>query len=197
MKNFIIVGLLAFVLVAPFNVSAQTVTNEQLLTIIQSLMTQVLALMEKLKTIETQQVADSQVLQTVVQQTQPVVLGASTATNVDTPDKPEVYLGTPYCHTGSDKSMAYVPIIIVGDNWNYALVTATSPNIPRMGASFKGGGKFLRSTPLESRVVIVANAWGDTTFKVELGTQPKTPTSDEPLTEFTITQKMFIGFVCQ
>jgi hypothetical protein len=91
MKKFLIVSLLALVLITPAFASAQTVTQEevnaQLLQIINSLMVQVQALMAKLVAMQTQQVTDSKILQTVVQQTTPVVpvLG-----NVQTPEVPKV-----------------------------------------------------------------------------------------------------------
>lgn len=66
MKKAIIGGLLALVLVSPNPVKAQTVTNEQLLAQINSLMQIVMSLMEQLKNVETKQ-------NTIVQNTTPVV----------------------------------------------------------------------------------------------------------------------------
>lgn len=74
MKKTIITLLLAVTLISPLSASAQTVTNEQLLSIIQSLMTQVLALMEQLKKIESTQTTQSQTLGAIQQQVTPVVV---------------------------------------------------------------------------------------------------------------------------
>lgn len=126
MRNLLIIGLLAFVFVAPLGVRAQTatpVTNEQLLEMIQSLMQQVLSLMEQLKKIEATQVVAPVVIQPTI--TTPV-LGSQT-TNVT--------LGTPFCSKSSE-GWATIPVSVSGINWNYALADLSDASMIRRRSIF-------------------------------------------------------------
>lgn len=127
MKNYIIIGLLALVFLTPSITHAQTVDqaaiNAQLQVILNQLLVQVQELMAKLIEIQNKQIADSQTLQTVVQQ-QTQSTTTQNFGNVVTPSTPTVSFGTPYCNSGDpEKKEVKVPFTVLGSGWQYGSIT--------------------------------------------------------------------------
>lgn len=185
MKKLIIIGFIALL---PFTASAQTapVTNEQLLTIIQSLMQQILVLFEQLKQIEAKQAADSQTLGAV--QSSVTALNSKPAEPVIV--APTVTLGTPYCDPNGGGEGAIVPIQITGSDWNYGLVSTD------MGT---GKWKFSRAAypnGLVNTYSVTDNA-GSVSIKVELGKNWADQLSVVPIIDYTFTNTLSVGNVCQ
>lgn len=185
MKNLIIIGLLAFVFATPLGARAQTtapVTNEQLLEIIQSLMQQVLSLMEQLKKIEATQTASSQTLTAIQTQTAPVQSFGAVA-----PAGPSISFGEPTCYAGdTSKETANIEAVVGGNEWAYGQVKTGNG-----GVSFEksSGSKFNFQVP---------NNKGDTTLITTFGTVKPTKFNNYtfPATH-TFTDTVFVGDVCQ
>ena len=109
-----------------------------------------------------------------------------------------ISLGTLYCNPNdANKETVYVPIVISGSDWRYGSAVAKPKALPPNWNSFiEGSAKFIDSTPSEERRVSVGNNWGETTITVELGKERKFPNDLIPVPEYTFTDTIVVGDVC-
>ena len=190
---------LAFPSLAP----AQTFSSEQE-SQIQSIIQQItdlqiqilLARIEELKAqiavLLAQQSVVEQKVDTVITNTMPAPVAPTVKIDkIITPVS--ISLGTPYCNPGdANKETVYVPIVISGADWRYG--TARADSVPK--SDWSGSGNFQIETPSDQRRISVRNNWGKTTITVELGKERKHPTSDEIVPEYTFTDTIVVGDVC-
>lgn len=200
MKKLILLSLflvLAFPSIAP----AQTFSSEQQATLqslnqtLISLLTQMIAqLQAQIAELIAQQTTQQAQLGVVEQKVNTVVQN-TTPVPSPTPVAPSVSFGTPYCdpNNAPHKDKAKVPITISGGNWKYgsAVADVADPN-----DTWTGGGFFNAMQPTEYHKITVQNNWGTTTINTTLGKTLKL-LSNEPVAEYTYSQEIFVGDVCQ
>jgi hypothetical protein len=190
MYKFFIVCLLALVLVAPMGASAQTLTQEQinaqLQTVLNQLLAQVTELMKQLMALQTQQAEDSQKITQI--QSSVTVLPAQQSfgsVSAPAPSVPSISFGTPYCNENGN---ALIPFSISGSDWKYGDVLYEKENS-------KGGTQF--DTSANTRELWAHNNLGTTTLTTRFGKTKGGAYKANLVTEYTFTNTIFIGDVCQ
>lgn len=193
MKKTIFVVLLALVL--PLSASAQvatpTVTNEQLQTLLNSLLAQVLALMQKLQEIQAKQASDSQTLGAMQSTVDSTVTILNSKPVVTPTPAPVVSFGTPFCDPNNNGESAIVPFTVNGSDWTYGLVSTTLNPSSKWQFSKSGYPSGLINT-----YSVTDNA-GSISVKVELGKSWADTLNSVPIIKHTLTDTVVVGNVCQ